>query len=129
MSLDSLRQTIEVHLSTNFTSYPIKYENIPFDAPDNASWVACHIKRNILPTPELDTATYEIKGLLILQVFTPLNSGMVTSNTITNTLAGLYNNSKAIASLWFDDADITDVGKSDVWYQVNISVPFTFIGV
>ena len=51
MSLDSLRQTIEVHLSTNFTSYPIKYENIPFDPHYNNSWIACHIKRNILPNP------------------------------------------------------------------------------
>lgn len=128
MSLATVRQSIETHLSTNFTSYPIKYENIPFDAPDNTSWIACHIKRNILPTPELDSS-YEVVGMLILQVFTPLNSGMVVSNTIIDSLAVLYNNQYNISNLWFGDADIDDVGKSDVWYQVNLSVPFTYIGV
>jgi hypothetical protein len=128
MSLAALRQLIEVDLSTNFTSYPIKYENVPFDPPTNASWIACHIKRNILPTPELDSSG-EVMGILIIQVFTPLNSGLATSNTIVDTLAGLYSNEKRIANLWFQDAAITDIGKSDIWYQVNISVPFNYIGV
>ena len=128
MSIATLRQVIETNLSTNFTTYPIKYENVPFDPPTNSSWIACHIKRNMLPTPELDSS-YEVMGLFILQVFTPINSGLATSNTIVDTLAGLYNNQKNIASLWFGDSVITDIGKSDIWYQVNISVPFNYIGV
>lgn len=128
MTIATLRQVIETNLSTNFTTYPIKYENIPFDPPDNSSWIACHIKRNILPTPELDSS-YEVKGLLILQVFTPLDSGLATSNTIVDTLAALYNNSYSISGLWFGDSNITDVGNSDIWYQVNLSVPFNYIGV
>lgn len=128
MSLSTLRQVIETDVATNFTAYPIKYENIPFDPPENSGWIACHIKRNILPTPELDSS-YEVMGILIFQIFTPLDSGLADSNTIVDTLAGLYSNQNNIAGLWFGDATLTDIGKSDIWYQVNLSVPFNYIGV
>lgn len=128
MSISNLRLNIESHLSTNFTTYPIKYENVAFETPTNSPWVACHIKRNKLPTPELNQASYEVNGILIFQVFTPLNSGTVTSNAILDQLAGLYND-QIISNIWFHDADITDVGNGETWYQVNLSIPFIHLGV
>lgn len=128
MSIASLRPAIETHLSTNFTTYPIKYENISFKPPTNSPWIACHIKRSRLPTPEVNQGSYEVLGILMIQIFTPLHSGMVTSNAIADTLASLYND-KTISNIWFRDADIIDVGESDTWYQVHLSIPFTYLGV
>ena len=128
MSIVTLRQDIETHLTTNFTAYPIKYENVSFKPPNNTPWIACHIKRNSLPTPEINQTNYEVSGLLIIQVFTPLDSGTVESNSIVNTLATLYSN-QSIINTWFKDAEIIDVGESDTWYQVNLSIPFIYLGV
>lgn len=128
MSVESLRSTIESHVNSNYTTYPIKYENLPFTTPVNSPWLSCSIKRNTLATPELSQDTPEIVGLLVFQVFVPKFSGLVESNKIVDTLASTYSDT-IISRIWFKDAEITDVGTDKNWYQVNITFPFTYLGV
>ena len=124
MNLENLRQDIEVYLSTNFTAHPIRYENVPFTIPDNTPWVSCHIKRGGLTQEEFANTGYEVFGVLILQVFTPLNKGMNESNTISDSLATLFERVN-VGTVWFSHPDINDVGPDNNWYQVNISIPFS----
>jgi len=62
-------------------------------------------------------------GLIVIQVFTPINTGTVTARSYADTLAAIFDDQS------FDDvvcgvASIANIGTSDIWYQMNITIPY-----
>lgn len=124
MNIENLRSEVISYIDTNFSTCPIKYENLKFSVPNNSAWVATYLKRGGLNQSEFANSDYEVFGVLIFQVFTPANSGSVASNNILDELSSLFAD-KIVGNVWFGMPSISDVGGTGSWYQVNLSIPFS----
>ena len=122
MSFANERTSIEARLNANWTTTTINWENVDFDTPNNASWIRLSIINGASDYRVLEAKKQHL-GMIAIQVFTPVNTGTATVRGYCDTLAAIFDDQT------FDDvvcgvASIANVGASDVWYQINISIPY-----
>lgn len=124
MNFENLRLEVVTYLEANYSTYPVKYENLAFETPKGTPWVALYLKRGGNHQSEFANVDYEVFGILIFQIFTPLNGGSVESGNILDELSGLFQNSE-INGIWYGEAIVTDLGGKDSWYQTNLMIPYS----
>ena len=122
MSFASERSSIEARLNSNWSTTTIDWENVDFNTPNNASWVRLSILNGDSDYRAMDSKKVHI-GIISVQVFTPINTGTATAGGYADTLAAIFDDRS------FDDvrcgvASIASVGNSDIWYQINITIPY-----
>ena len=122
MSFASERTSIESRLSTNWTTTTIDYQNVDFNTPNNSSWIRLSILNGQSDYRAIDSKKRHL-GLISIQAFAPVNTGTASIRGYADSLAAIFDNQS------FDDvvcgvASIASVGSSDVWYQVNITIPY-----
>lgn len=129
MSFADERSAIENRLSTNWTSTPVQYDNVPFTKPDDNTYVRLNIltgdstQIDMAPTP-----THRSVGVIVMQVFVPVNSGTNTARSHADSLAAIFRNvSFSVGdsgSILCRSPSITRVGEVDGLFQLNVSVPY-----
>ena len=122
MSFANERSSIEARLSANWTTTAVNYSNVDFDTPNNSPWVRLSILNGQSDYRAINSKKIHL-GLISIQVFTPVNTGTASIREYADTLASIFDDQS------FDDvvcgvASIASVGSSDVWYQVNITIPY-----
>lgn len=122
MSWASERASIEARLSANWETTAIAYDNVAFEAPNNAAWIRLNIVNGDSGYRALD-AKKRHTGVITLQLFAPKNQGSDTLRGYADTLAGVFED------VTFDDivcrnASITNIGFNQEWHQMNVSIPF-----
>ena len=95
--LNTLRSTIEARLATELASspaIPVVFNNMSFDSTTEDTFVQCITSfgaNEYLTQGDSSTATNNIVGLVILNVFTEENIGAGSNYTICKRLTDLYN--------------------------------------
>jgi hypothetical protein len=122
MSFANERASIEARLNANWSTTTIDWENVDFNTPNNASWIRLSIINGTSDYRVLEAKKQHL-GMIAIQVFTPINTGTSTIRGYCDTLAAIFDDQS------FDDlvcgvASISNVGGSDVWYQINITIPY-----
>jgi hypothetical protein len=122
MSFVNERAYIEARLSANWATTPIDWENVDFDTPNNSPWIRLSVLNGESDRRNINSGKRHL-GLVVIQIFVPINTGTNTIRGYADTLAAVFEDQD------FDDvecgiASIAIIGNSDVWYQVNVTIPY-----
>lgn len=129
MGWSSERKAIEARFSTNWTTTPIRYENVPF-VETRTPYVALFIRNGDRNQITLGSnPTIRSVSLIIVQIFVPADHGNVLAKTYADTIAAIFDR----AQFTTDDSNLIScqtasaesVGQAEGWFQVNVTVPYT----
>jgi len=128
MSFDTIRRDIENRVADNWMVTPVAYENAPFEEPQSEPWIRVRIFDDVTRRITIgNPATYRHAGLLVLEIFTPKNSGTGTARTYAGTLATLFRDVQ-FSGLTFREPSLSNGGEENGWFKMNLSTPFFWDG-
>lgn len=129
MSFQDELAAIETRLKTNWTTTPIKFENVPFTEPTTA-----YVALNVVVGEGLQIslgATNVLRrwpGIIMMRVFAPENTGTKVVRQYADSLGAIFDrvqfssgNSGVISCRI---PSIETVGLQSGWWQINVSVPY-----
>mgnify|MGYP006409817341 CR=1 FL=1 len=122
MSFEKERLAIENRFSEYWTYTPVAWENVEFDTPNNEGWV----RLNILNGEGDYRAINKLKrhtGIIVVQIFVPRDTGTSTIRQYADYASSIFDGRK------FNDVvcgvgSIETIGADDIWYQVNVTIPY-----
>ena len=120
------RVVMEKYIDDNFNTCPIKFENVPLKTEGLPSWAALFDRPSVSEPVEFgEDVPYMSGGVLIIQIFTPLDSGTAVSRALAQELADLMGQ-KEIEGLVFQEPELHPVAppKDATWYQCNLVIPY-----
>ena len=129
--LNTVRSTIEARLATELASspaIPVVFSNMSFDSTTEDSFVQCIIsfgQTQYLTQGDASTATNNVVGLVILNVFTEENIGAGSNFTICKRLRDLYNRI-TVSNVIFDPPSIGEVVTSNPEGKFQTQMRITF---
>ena len=121
----TVRQTIESHLATNYTTTPIKFENVGL-REDSPSFIALSDKATFADNLGMGEAAQQTGGLLLISIFTPIGGGTQHAREIATELAGMLANQQ-VEDVSFGEAELHTVGEVEGYYQHGLQIPYQFI--
>jgi len=129
MSFADERQAIEGRVSTNWTTSPVQYENVPFTAPTDNIYVSLVILPAAASQIDMaDSPTHRHTGVIVMQVFVPVETGTNVARTHADGLAAIFRNAQFAAgssgTILCRSPEINRVGVQNGLYQLNVSVPY-----
>jgi len=122
MSFQAERASIEGRLSDNWVTTPIAYDNVSFDAPDNSAWVRLGIINGASKYRALEGKKRHA-GVIIIQLFAPKNQGSNLLRGYADTIAAIFEGVN-FDTVTCRNASLLNVGISQEWYQMNLSIPY-----
>ena len=131
IDLNAVRSTIEGRLATELASspaIPVVFSNMSFDSTTEDSFVQCITsfgQSEYLTQGDASTATNNVVGLLILNVFTEENIGAGSNFTICKRLRDLYNRI-TVSNVIFDSPSIAEVVTSSPEGKFQTQMRITF---
>ena len=131
VDLNTVRSTIEARLATELASspaIPVVFSNMSFDSTTEDSFVQCITsfgQSEYLTQGDASTATNNIVGLIILNVFTEENIGAGSNFTICKRLRDLYNRI-TVSNVIFDSPSIAEVTTSSPEGKFQTQMRITF---
>lgn len=131
LDLNTVRSTIEARLATELASspaIPVVFSNMSFDSTTEDSFVQCIIsfgQTQYLTQGDASTATNNVVGLVILNVFTEENIGAGSNFTICKRLRDLYNRI-TVSNVIFDAPSIGEVVTSNPEGKFQTQMRITF---
>ena len=63
---------------------------------------------------------------MIVQVFTPLDEGHTSSDTLVTAARAALEGLTLTPPVWLYSTDVQEVGPSDGWFQVNLTTDFAY---
>lgn len=128
MTHAQLRQFIEARIAANWTSTPVTYDNLDYAPAQGASWVRVTIldgagNRISLGASGANVALTRFVGVVVVSIFTPGAIGTATARAYADTLDTLFRDVSADGII-YGTPYLTAVGRSEGWYQLNITIPF-----
>ena len=132
MSFEDERRAIEARFADNFTATPIKYENVPFDAPDDAAWVALSMSG----TRERGAVKMGLKagefnrypGVIRVDIYIPEDTGTAVARQHADTIRAIFKDQKFSAG---SSGVITTrapryetLGVENGWYHGRVTTPY-----
>jgi hypothetical protein len=131
IDLNTVRSTIEGRLATELASspaIPVVFSNMSFDSTTEDSFVQCITsfgQSEYLTQGDASTATNNVVGLVILNVFTEENIGAGSNFTICKRLRDLYNRI-TVSNVIFDSPSIAEVVTSSPEGKFQTQMRITF---
>lgn len=122
MSFDSERAAIEGRLKANWTTTDIAYQNVKFNPPNDAAWIRLNILNGEAGYRTINNGIRR-PGVIVVQIFTPINTGTKTIKEYADTILAIFQN-KTFSGITCNVASVETVAPSNVWQQVNVTVPF-----
>lgn len=111
----------------------ILYDDFGQELPGtDTPWVRIQLRHNTggqetLGPPEQQK--FEREGVITVQVFTPLGDGRLKSDRLSQNALRAFEGKvakKGTDEVWFRRVRMTEVGRSDAWYQVNVTAEFEY---
>lgn len=128
MSWEAERNAIESRLAANWTTTPIRYENVPF-RETVGPYIALFIldgegEQISLGTPALR----RWPGVIKIQVFVPQDTGTKLARTYADILGILFDRAQFSSgnsgTIRCRVPSILHVGVTNGWDQINVTIPF-----
>lgn len=107
----------------------IDAENEEFIEPESDPWVRLTV-RHVPGEPETmgkkGNRKFRRKGILFIQVFTPINTGTFTSDQLAEAARTLLEGERLSKQCWTGVSAIREVGAKGKWYAANVETEFTY---
>jgi len=121
----STRRTIEMYLDSNFTTVPIVFENVgvPEDADE---FIAVRDAATDSQQMELGGDVVRKDGVLLIDIYTPLDNGTNRSRVLADELAALIE-LQQISDVAFRESElhtVGPVGDAEYFHQV-LQTPYS----
>lgn len=125
MSYDAERASIEGRLKTNWTSTPIKFENVAYTP---AATTVAFIELMIVNSQSIQAsigspALYRHPGSISINVRTRLQVGSKQGRVYADTLSGIFRG-KEFDGITCRAPKVTRLGEIEGWFVLNVSIPF-----
>jgi len=106
------------------TKLVVAYDNAPFVEPEGKMWVRLNIQHSITNQTEIGaTKRFRTYGLIIVQIFIPIEEGDVDALILAKTIRDTYR-CTTISGVTYQTPYKDIVGRSGKWYQINVVCPF-----
>lgn len=131
MNLYEARDFLQKHFLTEYAGdFPISLDNQPSKTPDiPEKWVRVIIRNNDSSQSSLgrkNNRKFEHLGIIIIQVYTPVNKGTKENDLLSSEIADLMGSFHE-GSLWTQESIIRSIGNDDRgYYQQNVVTEFTY---
>jgi len=102
----------------------VQYDNAPFNPPADDTWIRLritHSQSNIVGIGKLNR--YRNPGILIAQIFAPLNSGDGTIRSLAKEIGNDFR-ATTIDGVLFRAPSVEVVGENNGWWHVDLMIPF-----
>ena len=124
---DAARQAIESRLAANWTTTPIKFENVPF-LETTDPYVALFILDGEGLQVSLGTpAVRRWPSVITIQVFVPQDTGTKLPRTYADTIGAIFDRAQFSAgvsgTISCGIPSISHVGITNGWDQFNVTIP------
>lgn len=129
MGWASEEKAIRSKLESLWTATPIKLEEVPF--PDyHDPYIALFIRHGDRGQLTLGTSpTIQSVSAIIIQVFVPGDTGSRAAKAYADSVAAIFDR----IQFFTDDGNLIScltasaesIGKSDEWFQYNVTIPYT----
>lgn len=137
MSLNTIRSNIENRIATEFAASPaiqVAYQNVPFNPPNNASWIQSSILfgdsayMTILTSATRGTGDGfdRRNGTLVFNVYTPRGAGPGANLTIAQRCIDLFTRLQ-LQNIKFDAANgprSIEPPSPEGFYQTQVTITF-----
>lgn len=128
MSTEDARQAIEARAAANWTTTPIRFENVPFQE-SAAPYMALFILDGDGVQISLGTpAVRRWSGVILMQIFVQPDSGTKLARTYADSLGAIFDGQQFSAgdsgTIRTGIPSIRPIGIQHGWYQVNVTIPF-----
>ena len=127
MSYAAALAAIIAHFDTNWAgTTEIAWPNVQFSSSGVTEYVRVDINDGVDTQITVGNAANDWRkfGVLIIQVFTELESGAKRSAELVDIVTNLYRGLQLSPSITFGEQDVVTVGQNDGFYQVNVEVEF-----
>lgn len=64
------------------------------------------------------------KGIVLIQVFTPPAEGTSEADLLVEKAKDIFEG-KRFGDVWFQAADVRELGVNGAWFQMSVEIPFT----
>ena len=127
---EDIRALVEGKISTDWTTTPIDYENVP-ESPalrvakeGGSPWIRVTIRNGTGALISMaDTKVYRTPALVIISVFTAQKTGTRLNHQYNSALADIWRG-YFIPNVSFKTPSEETTGESGQWFQINLSIPF-----
>jgi len=96
VSFEDERRAIEKRFEDNYSSTPIKYENVAFDQPDESAWVGITILSGQGEAASIGTGMgsrlERFAGIVQIDIFTVEDTGTKTARNLADVVAAIFDN-------------------------------------
>ena len=131
LDLNSVRATIEARLATELASspaIPVVFNNMTFDSTAEDTFVQCSTSfgtNEYLTQGDTSTATNNVVGLVLLNIFTEEGIGSGANFTIAERLRNLYNR-VTVSNVIFDSPVGPEIFQSSPEGKFQTQIRITF---
>jgi hypothetical protein len=131
MNYKEARNAIMSRFLTELSGVTVFFDNQQASPPapgTNVKWVHLMIKFTQARQDSFGSVgnrKYVRQGLLIAQVFTPIDTATDTNDELCQQIIDTYEGVR-LTDIWFFDGGITYSGNDGVWYQQNVSFDIHF---
>ena len=132
IDLDKIRELFEGKLTASVVGMPIQYENVD-DGADLTSAKAAKTKWARIVIKDGDAqgvscgsnVLRRYSGVVIVSIFYPFGGGTKPIRDTASTVSDFIVK-ESCTSLFVRTPFLTIIGKTDDWFQVNLTIPFEF---
>lgn len=129
MTLTEARNEMMKRYLDEFTGqFPIALDNKKLQKPDGVKWVRLTIifsGGNQDSFGKVGNRKFVKRGLIFIQVFTPINKGTDANDDLCNSSLNLFDGVR-INDLWMYNGRIRTIGSDGEFYHQNVIVDFEF---
>lgn len=124
MSWADTHSNIEKRFKKFWRLTPIVYGNLskPSDIGDDP-WVRLSIKLGEEQRVTLGTTFYRTPGVIIVQIFTPSNKGLVVANELAGKVGDIWRGQQ-FSGISCSTPSVNDIGVRSGLQQTNVTCPF-----
>jgi hypothetical protein len=124
------RQAIEERFNTNHTSTPIQYENVKFEQPDEASWVALTLLPGNANQVSVGTTRHvkRFSGIIQVDIFTVEDTGTKIARDLADSISAIFDSVQfslgSSGLITTRVPEYTTLGVENGWYHAVVSVAY-----
>lgn len=119
------RASLEAYMASNYTTYPVQYQNVPFSQPSNQYWVRMTLLFDDADPGSIGTGGYnEVEGLIRFSIFTPKNVGSEAGYDICDEIRSLFNRQVIDSSVHCRAAGVPREQTDDTFFYLVFDIPF-----
>lgn len=136
MTVNSFAQAMrEIEaLMRNAWPYKVAWPGTNFDTKKDVTakdtWARYTIQHNFGDQSSLSDTLgkrrFNKEGNLIIQVFTPLNKGVISAYDAAEIVVKAYEGKSTPSGVWFRNVRINEVPSEGSWEQINVIVDFIY---